>query len=315
MNIDLRSYKVSLDQAVEEMATKALKELTIGKITDYPTSEGLHGLRDKLRKIHKIPATHEVIITSSATEALTVALLGLGSLAVRIAEPCVKVVYDQLETLGIKYTIHNQEDVWETSSEWNTILLHGRHANHRPNIDFESKLDKAPCKVIVNDVYGLTGVNAIQHYPEGKDVVYIGSFSKIFGTAFRLGYLVVPVDFAPRFKSLNHTLSLGANPLVQHLVHELIAQDAQLVQSRHFAKLREEWYGVLPVEKAEGGITLRINVVDARKALVTLKSNGVSVEDDSESWRVFPNDYIRVNYTNNAPETVRNALKDLHITG
>jgi 2-aminoadipate transaminase len=96
--------------------------------------------------------------------------------------------------------------------------------------------------VIEDDVYGLLCYDEAPPPPlraQGeRQVLYLGSFSKILGPALRTGWMVVPEELMPRLSALKHGADLDTPSLGQRLVAAYL-ESGDL--SQHLARLRAEY--------------------------------------------------------------------------
>ena len=83
--------------------------------------------------------------------------------------------------------------------------------------------------------YGSKPVAALQGLDADARVIYVGTFSKVMFPALRLGYLVVPKDLLPTFRSVRDALDTCSPMLPQRVLHDFIREGHF---ARHIRRMR-----------------------------------------------------------------------------
>ena len=96
------------------------------------------------------------------------------------------------------------------------------------------------CFIIEDDYesefrYGGDAVSSLQRITDPERVLYVGTFSKIFFPALRLGYLVLPKSLLPGFSGLK-SMSDRYSPVVSQLAMARFIAEGNL--DRHVARIK-----------------------------------------------------------------------------
>ena len=98
-------------------------------------------------------------------------------------------------------------------------------------------------------------IASLQGLDTNERVIYVGTFSKVFFPAVRLGYLVVPADLVHRFVIMRRVMDLGPPTLAQDALAEFIEEGHF---ARHIRRMRMHYRELRQVLVAE----LRENLAD-----------------------------------------------------
>jgi len=83
--------------------------------------------------------------------------------------------------------------------------------------------------------YGSRPIAALQGLDADARVIYVGTFSKVLFPALRLGYLVVPKDLLPAFRTARDALDTCSPMLPQRALHDFIREGHF---ARHIRRMR-----------------------------------------------------------------------------
>lgn len=78
-------------------------------------------------------------------------------------------------------------------------------------------------------------ISSLQSLDADARVVYIGSFSKVFSSGLRIGYLVIPMDLVPSFRAARQAVDMSSPSLSQLAMADFM-QSGQF--ARHIRRLR-----------------------------------------------------------------------------
>lgn len=170
-------------------------------------------------------------------------------------------------------------------------------------------------------------VDAIKSYDKSRNVVYMGTFSKILSPGFRLGYLVADPEFVQKFTLLKQTADLGTNNLVQwatvkfyeqNNVDEHVKKISDLYGQRKAlmeAGMKKYFPAGVTYTHPEGGMFLWVTVPgvdDTTELFKQCLEEKVAFVPGEPFYAGHPEPgHLRLNYSNMAEDQIDEGLKRL----
>lgn len=283
---DLTSSYITLAPESSRILKSSLSDC-LEDSSKYNSPQGYIPLIEHIKSFEQVPDSHDVLVTASSTEALYIVLQLLPDNRIFVETPCYFGLLRQIKHLNMSITSINSTQSFYFHHEHNVLPFYINPFN----LSFSNEF------VIDDSPYGLINFETRNPLPYTCSSNYfrVGSFSKLLGPDFRVGYLIFPKAFLHKLKGLKITINLSTSSILQKIISTSLTNGIYSHQLHHYLNKWNLWKeSGLPIKIIKGGILTSMNCIDHIK----LKASNIITDNLSFSYLSnTPKNIIRINFT------------------
>src|SRR3989344_5432634 len=235
--ISLASGSLGNNPILERVLKESLSNIDPKILLNYSDCLGLKELRKQISKLYQNITEENIMITSSAQQALAIIFNYFKPKEISVQEPAYFGVLRVLKNIKIKALELEDNNMIYLTSNYNNPT------GKTLSLELKQKLSEFKNIIIEDNPHDF--VYFEEEKPKNifeislKNKIYISGFSKILGPGLRVGYIIADENLISKLKSEKITIDIFTSTLCQKVCSEALKQDYLKELRNYFRNKRD----------------------------------------------------------------------------